>query len=293
MIRRILEAIEKVRVTKRVRSEDVWTCPHCGQEIGEKEFFLREGTYVHGPCGGEIELPPPSKEMLEFIKAFGFNSVEELAEAAAPEAYVTDPGPRGRGSIPVAVVLHDAVLVIRGIQFEFDGEGWRVWAPAGTDQAAFDDVIAKARAAVEGGVTEAATDEQRALVAEYWNARESYDFYSERGDAEGTRQAADRMKAAARELARLGFTKGRMPKMDEARLHPSANLVGAQADDENVFFKAYWAYPDGHEDVWDFETLQGAADASRDWHGEHDGDPDYTWVVYNQDDELVASSGWE
>ena len=56
--------------------------------------------------------------------------------------------PKIRGSVGVAGVLHDAVPTIRGIQFMFDGEGWNVAAPVGTDRQAFDDVIERARAAV-------------------------------------------------------------------------------------------------------------------------------------------------
>ena len=62
------------------------------------------------------------------------------------------------------------------------------------------------------------TDEERELVREFWSARESYDFYSKRGEAEGIKAAADRMKAAAGELVRRGFFRKvgmRMPTLDE------------------------------------------------------------------------------
>jgi len=63
------------------------------------------------------------------------------------KARVEDTNARG-GSIGVAVVLHDAVPVIRGIEFIYDGEGWNVSAPVGTDRAEFDEMIERARAAV-------------------------------------------------------------------------------------------------------------------------------------------------
>lgn len=70
--------------------------------------------------------------------------IRRILEAIARRglrAYVLDPGRR----IEVARVLHDAVPVIRGIEFEHDGGGWRMWAPPGADRAAFDSLVAQAR----------------------------------------------------------------------------------------------------------------------------------------------------
>jgi len=52
--------IKPVVVGTRVIKEETWTCPHCDNEIGEKELYTPEpgsGLYEHRPCGGKITLP--------------------------------------------------------------------------------------------------------------------------------------------------------------------------------------------------------------------------------------------
>lgn len=37
----------------RSRVEEYEECPHCGKEVGEKEWFTEDfKVYVHRPCGG-------------------------------------------------------------------------------------------------------------------------------------------------------------------------------------------------------------------------------------------------
>lgn len=43
-------------------------CPHCEGEIHEKSTYDRDGKTIHGPCGGQIEFPPPSAEDLAYFQ---------------------------------------------------------------------------------------------------------------------------------------------------------------------------------------------------------------------------------
>lgn len=55
---------QPVVVETQAREVEVWKCPHCQQEIGEKELFAGRKqdppTWVHAPCGGSITLPSRS-----------------------------------------------------------------------------------------------------------------------------------------------------------------------------------------------------------------------------------------
>ena len=71
----------------------------------------------------------------------------EAVERRAGELRAVVPDPNPQGSVGVAGILHDAIPTIPGIEFRGVEGGWAVSAPEGTDEAAFDDVVARAREA--------------------------------------------------------------------------------------------------------------------------------------------------
>lgn len=60
----------EVIVTKKRETRDVWTCPHCENEIGEKELYYNGEQHFHRSCKKPIVLPPPTQEQLDAIQHF-------------------------------------------------------------------------------------------------------------------------------------------------------------------------------------------------------------------------------
>lgn len=119
MIRKILEAIEKVRVSTRTREEEVWTCPHCKQEIHEKGLFLESnGVYHHRACGGELELPAPDDAKLEAFRLAFPDMYETIAKKFGLDEVELKPTP---DVLPPGRDSNEAYQLVSNILFK---EGW-------------------------------------------------------------------------------------------------------------------------------------------------------------------------
>jgi hypothetical protein len=55
----LFETVLPVIVKQKIEPKDIWICPHCNKEIGEKEMFYNQDddAWFHRSCKGQIELP--------------------------------------------------------------------------------------------------------------------------------------------------------------------------------------------------------------------------------------------